>query len=225
MIITIHQPDFLPWLGFFDRWRRSDLYIVLDDVQYIRRGWQHRDRIKTHQGVKWLTVPVKKKGLYNQRIKDVEINNRENWRRKHLTTIRLAYGKAPEFDRIYPGLREIVSREHELLIDLNMNLLKFCADMLHIDTPFVLSSSFRENSRGTERLVRLVAAAGGAAYLTGLGSKDYLDEEAFHKQGVEVRWRKYDHPVYPQLHGGFEKMLSVIDFLMMAPDTNIAFPD
>ncbi len=223
MIVTIHQPDFLPWLGFFDRWQKSDLYIVLDDVQYIRRGWQHRDKIKTPQGVKWLTVPVIKKGRYEQQVKDVEINNEENWRQKHLNTIQAAYKKAPNFNSVYHSIKEILSREHQLLIDLNIDLLKYCADMLQIETPFIFSSSFQENSKGTERLVRLVKAAGGNIYLTGLGSRDYLDEEAFNREGIEVCWQKYKQPVYPQLHKEFEKMLSIIDFLMMVSNSKDAF--
>jgi hypothetical protein len=218
MIVTIHQPDFLPWLGFFDRWIKSDLYIVLDDVQFIRRGWQHRDRIKTEKGVQWLTVPVVKKGRYFQEIRAVELNNQSGWWRTHLNTLRQAYGKAPKFDTVYNKIKEILSKEHKLLIDLNMDLLYYCSDALEIKTPVVFSSSFKESGKGTDRLVRLIKAAGGGTYLTGLGSKDYLMEEAFNIEEIEVYWQKFSHPIYPQLHGNFEKELSIIDFLMMVHD-------
>ena len=100
MIVTIHQPDFLPWLGFFDRWEKSDLYIVLDDVQFIRRGWQHRDKIKTSQGIKWLTVPVIKKNKYFQKINEVKINNSIDWRKNHLNIIEESYRKADNLDTV-----------------------------------------------------------------------------------------------------------------------------
>ena len=110
MIVTIHQPDFMPWLGFFDRWARSDLYIALDDVQFLRRGWHHRDKIKTLQGVQWLTVPVEKKGKYTQKINEVKIAYETDWRKDHLKTIELNYKKAPNFSNIYKKIRDIYSR-------------------------------------------------------------------------------------------------------------------
>lgn len=223
MIVTIHQPDFLPWLGFFDRWLRSDLYIVLDDVQFIRRGWHHRDQIKTPQGIKWLTVPVVKKGRYSQLVKDVEISNHHNWKEKMLNAVHAAYREAPQYDFVYHEIKEILSKNHTYLIELNIELLKYCARILDIRTPFELSSTFNETSHETKRLVRLVKKAGGDVYLTGLGAKDYLDEKAFIKEDVQVRWQTFIHPVYPQLHGDFKRMLSVIDFLMMVSDPKTPF--
>jgi hypothetical protein len=215
MIVTIHQPDFLPWLGFFDRWQKSDTYIVLDDVQFLRRGWHHRDKIKTQGGVQWLTIPVLKKSLYCQTIKEVKINNGENWRYKHLKTIQTSYGKTPNFDLVYGRLSEIYNREHDLLISLNMDLLEFCSSMLEIKTPVIFASAFHIKSAGSQRLVDLVQSVGGKEYLTGTGSRDYLDEALFNKEGINVCWQKFQHPAYQQLHGRFEKMLSVLDFLMM----------
>jgi len=216
MVVTIHQPDFLPWLGFFDRWQKSDTYIVLDDVQFLRRGWHHRDKIKTQNGIKWLTVPVLKKSRYHQTIKEVRINNEENWHCKHLKTIQAAYGKATNFDLVYGRLSEIYNKDYDLLISFNMNLLRLCSKMLGINTTVVFASDFNVKSTGSRRLVDLVKSVGGKDYLTGSGSRDYLDEALFKKAGIGVCWQKFDHPVYPQLHHGFEKMLSVIDFFMMA---------
>ncbi|UCH22033.1 MAG: WbqC family protein [Deltaproteobacteria bacterium] len=225
MIVTIHQPDFLPWLGFFDRWLRSDLYIVLDDVQFIRRGWHHRDQIKTPQGIKWLTVPVVKKGRYSQLVKDVKISNHHNWKEKMLNAVHAAYREAPQYDSVYHEIKEILSKNHTYLIELNIELLKYCARILDIRTPLELSSTFNETSHGTERLVRLVKAVQGDIYLTGLGAKDYLDEKAFAEEDIEVSWQNFQHPVYPQLHGDFKRMLSVIDFLMMVSEPKIVFPN
>jgi len=218
MIVTIHQPDFLPWLGFFDRWTKSDLYIVLDDVQFLRRGWHHRDKIKTQNGVQWLTVPVQKKSCYRQTIKEVKINNDENWCHKHLKTLQASYGKTPNFDLVYSRLRDIYNMDHDFLIEFNMELLRFCSKIFGIKTPIVFASEFNIKSTGSQRLVDLVLSVGGDKYLTGVGSRDYLDEELFKKAEIEVRWQEFEHPIYPQLHGDFEYMLSVIDFFLTSPE-------
>lgn len=217
MIVTIHQPDFFPWLGFFDRWKQSDLYIVLDDVQFLRRGWHHRDKIKTVEGVQWLTVPVIKKHRYTQQIREVMLDSTQDWRRKHLRMIRMVYGQSPNFDDIYPWLEHIYQQEHESLLDLNMTLLKACASLLEITTPFQYASTFHIHASGTQRLVELVKAVQGNIYLTGNGSRAYLDETAFQKEQITVRWQEFKHPIYPQLYGDFQPGLSVLDFLMMTP--------
>lgn len=223
MIVTIHQPDFLPWLGFFDRWRQSDLYIVLDDVQFLRRGWHHRDQIKTQAGVAWLTIPIVKKGQYYQLLRDVKIDNETNWRDKHLKTIELNYKRAPNFSRCYEKFKEIYSLNHLFLIDLNMELLRFIAAELGITTPLKFASGFNVKSTSSQRLIDLVKSVGGDQYMTGSGSRDYLDESLFEKEGIKVLWQQFDHPVYNQLHGEFISMLSSLDFLMMMPDAHLVF--
>jgi len=215
MVVTIHQPDFLPWLGFFDRWRRSDLFIVLDDVQFIRRGWHHRDRIKTHNGVQWLTVSIVKKGRYFQQIREVALNNTTHWKSKHLGMIESAYKKAPSFERCFNSIQEIYQKEHYLLIDLNLDLLNYFAGELGITTPILFSSDLHVKSDSTQRLVDLVKSINGSTYLTGLGAVDYLDESLFQKEKIMVSWQEFTHPVYRQLHGEFVPTLSTLDYLMM----------
>ena len=149
MIVTIHQPDFLPWLGFFDRWQKSDLYIVLDDVQFLRRGWQHRDKIKTKEGAAWLTVPVIKKGKHDQLIRDVKIDNGTNWRYKHLKTIESNYSKAPNFEDCFKRIKEIYDKKHLFLIDLNMDILQWVDIELRITTPYVFASAYDVKSIST----------------------------------------------------------------------------
>lgn len=215
--VTIHQPDFMPWLGFFDRWRVSDLFIVLDDVQFIRRGWHHRDKIKTPSGVQWLTVPVRKRGRNRQLINEVELDNEGDWRRRHLETIRHAYHSAPEFREVFAALEEIYARPHRLLIDHNLDLLRFAAARLGVDTPLEFSSNIGSDSAGTQRLVDLVKAVGGRVYVTGTGSREYLEESLFASADLEVRWQEFQHPVYRQLYGDFVPKLSILDYLMMNP--------
>ena len=215
MRITIHQPDFLPWLGFFDRWQKSDLYIILDDVQFLRRGWHHRDKIKTQKVARWLTVPVVKKGQYHQLFRDVKIDNDTNWRDKHLKTIELNYKKTPNFELCFDKIREIYDKQHLFLIDLNIDLLHFLADELGITIPSVFASEYKITSTSTQRLIDLVRAVDGTDYLTGLGSKDYIDESLFKEENIRVVWQEFQHPIYRQLHGEFIPKLSSLDYLMM----------
>ena len=118
--VVIHQPDFIPWIGFFERLIRADFYVVLDNVQYIRRGWHHRDRIKTDSGSAWLTVPVKNKGRFEQLINEVEIDDSQNWRSKHLKTLHQNYNKSKYYSSVYPKIEAIYLQNHRLLIDLNI---------------------------------------------------------------------------------------------------------
>ncbi|WP_147819472.1 WbqC family protein [Salidesulfovibrio onnuriiensis] len=214
MIVTIHQPDFAPWLGFFHRWAKSDLYIILDDVQFLRRGWHHRDMIKTANGPSWLTVPVIKRGKYEQRINETLIDNSSNWRKKHLGTIATAYNKAPGFKTLFPQLETIYGQNHDLLMDFNMDLLKLFAQIMGIETPMKLASETPTPQTSTMRLVELTKHHGGSVYLTGTGSRDYLDQTLFEKAGITVVWQAYSPVSYPQLHDGFASKLSIIDYLM-----------
>lgn len=214
MKITVHQPDFLPWLGFFERWHKSDLYVMLDDVQFLRQGWHHRDKIKTQGGILWLTVPVIRKGRYSQRISEVETAPGP-WRRKHLATIRAAYARAPFFDRVFPLLEQVYARNHTRLLDLNSDLLELTAGLLGITAPRVSASVNNLAEKGTARLVRLCELYGADVYLTGTGARDYLDETLFAASGIKVEWQDFVHPEYPQIHGPFTPGLSVLDFLMM----------
>ncbi|MFZ6028212.1 MAG: WbqC family protein [Chloroflexota bacterium] len=220
MIVTIHQPDFAPWLGFFDRWQKSDLFIVLDDVQFLRRGWHHRDRVKTAAGPRWLTVPVKKKGRFVQRINETEIDNAIDWRTKHLDTIAAAYGKTPGFRTVFPLLARTYGERHTLLVEFNLALLALFAGLLGIGTPVAFASAHPSTSRASERLAELTAIHGGKVYHTGTGSRSYLNENIFAARGIAVLWQEFDHPHYPQPHGDFAAGMSVIDFLMCQSPAN-----
>jgi len=186
MKVTIHQPDFLPWLGFFHRWAQSDIYIIYDDVQFIKGGWHNRDKINTPNRVIWLTVPVITKGKGHQLIRDVKIANQHNWREKHLKSIRQAYSKSKNFAYYFDTLQETYNKNHKYLIDLNVDLLEFAARDLGIFVPTVFSSEYKLQTKNTERLVDLMIAVSGTIYITGSGSKDYLQTELFEKQNIDV---------------------------------------
>ena len=216
--VCIHQPDFLPWLGFFHRLKTCDVFVVLDNVQFIRRGWQHRDRIKTAQGPQWLTVPVKKKGRFDQLIQDVEIDETENWRGKHMKTLETAYAKAPFFAEFFPAVSGIYANRHSQLMDLNMDFISFFCEAFGIEVETRMASEMGVDAKRSRLLARLTAAVGGDAYITGLGARDYLDESLFEAAGIRVRWQAFTQREYPQLHGTFETGLSAIDALFNCGD-------
>jgi hypothetical protein len=201
-VVCIHQPDFAPWLGFFDRLRTADIFIALDDAQFLRRGWHHRDRIKTAQGVTWLT------------IREAEIDETDDWRGRHLETLRHAYAKAAFFTAEFPAIEAIYNRQHRLLIDLNLDLIAHIGARLCVPWAPRFASELDRPGRSTARLVDLVKTVGGTCYLTGTGARGYLDEKLFADAGISVIWQQFDTPVYPQLHGSFVPKLSALDYLL-----------
>jgi len=213
-IVCIHQPDFLPYLGFFDRLLNSDIFVMLNDVQFLRRGWHHRDKIKTSQGVQWLTVPVKKKGQYRQLIKDAKIDYQTHWKQKHLATIKFNYIKAPYFNTYFGDLQRIYDKTFEFLIDFNVELLQWILDIMQHSAQIVFASSLGVKSTRTLRLVEIVERLGGTTYFSGVGAKAYLEEHLFAERNIRLIWQDFKHPVYPQLYGEFVPNLSVLDCLL-----------
>lgn len=220
--ITIHQPDFLPWVGFFERWERSDFYVVLDDVQFLRRGWHHRDQIRVGDKTKWITIPVKKKGRYDQEIKDVLIDNDSNWKIKHLNLIKSSYNKFPFFEEVYSDFKELYSREYLNLADLNITILKYIAEKLKITTPMIFSSDLQIKASGTKRLIEIAETLNADIYLTGMGSKDYLEENFFDEKNIKVEWHGFNSSKYLELYKDFQPGLSIIDLLMSVPCVEIS---
>ena len=208
--ICIHQPDFAPYIGFFDRLLNSDHFVILDNVQFIRRGWHHRDKIKSPKGASWLSLSVQK-GNYQQIISDVKLVDEKRWREKNLALLKDCYANAPFFDMIYPEIESICRAKHRRLIDFNLAFLEMSFRILGIKIKTTLSSKYLISSSRSRRLLDLVLAVDGKSYLTGLGSRQYLDESLFIENGIEVIWQEFKHPVYPQLYGNFEPMLSCLD--------------
>lgn len=208
--VCIHQPDFIPYLGFFHRLLSTDHFIYLDDVQFIRRGWQHRDRIKTRDGSTWLTLALRK-GDYYQEIRDVQLSIDDKWIDDNLNLICQSYAKAPCFDLVFPQVEAIYRAGHTRMIDFNLAFLRMAMGLFEIKVQTSLASTYGVTTASSQRLLDLVLAVGGNNYLTGTGSRDYLDESLFEKAGVKVTWQDFGHPVYPQQHNGFVPMLSCLD--------------
>ena len=212
-VATVHQPQFLPYLGFFDKVARADVMIALDDVQFHRRGLQHRNRIKSSQGWQWLTVPVLQ--LTDQLINEVRINPTEPWQRKHLNALRSNYGRAPFFADYSEELTALIQRPWELLNDVNMALTRWVMAALGIQTPIATSSELRAEGRRSELLANLCVALGADTYLSGPGGRRYMDLDVFAERGVQVRWQEFQCPSYQQPFPsvGFIPDLSVVDVL------------
>jgi len=212
--LAVLQPGYLPWLGFFDQLMRSDIFVIYDDVQFDKHGWRNRNRVKSATGPVWLTVPVLHKGLGWQKILDVKVNNETAWGRKHLTTIRQLYARAPYLDAYFSDMEQILARSWEFLVDLDLELIRRMSSWLLIDRPIVRSSELGIEGDRCERLLNFCNYFGARRYLSGSAARDYLDVTSFSDSGVDVEWQDYQHPVYPQQHGSFEPYLSTIDLLM-----------
>ena len=219
MRCVILQPSFVPWRGYFDLIRRADVFVFYDDVQYDKHGWRNRNRIKTAQGSRWLTVPVRSKGA-SQRgllLVDVMINHKIDWRRKHLATLRQAYGRAPHVDATLAVLERAYADDPQRLVDLTIPLTVVLARRLGLTgTRFERSSELDVAGGRTERLVRICRHFGADHYLSGPAASAYIDADAFEAAGITLEYMAYDYPEYPQLHPPFNGQVSILDLLFMA---------
>jgi hypothetical protein len=214
VIVSAHQPNFAPWLGFFDKMLHSDVLVLLDNVQFIKRGYQNRARIKAAGGPQWLTVPVISKGRYDQATRDVEIDETARWRAVHLRTLHTVLAKAPHRDELLEVVEPIYGRDDvHRLVDLNLALIRAMADRLGIATRLVSASELDVEGSSTRLMLRLTRAVGGDAYLSGPTGRKYLEPELFDEAGLELRYHSFDAFEYPQLHGAFEPGLSCLDYV------------
>lgn len=216
--VVVLQPSYLPWLGFFDQMRRSDVFVYYDDVQFDKHGWRNRNRIKSPTGPVWLTVPIRLHGLGGPKILDTTIDNSTPWARKHVGTMRQFYGRAPHVNRYLPELEEMLHRQWSYLIDLDLAVTDLLRRWLGITTLITRASTIDVTGSKTERLAKLCCHFGSSRYLSGDSAKNYLDTELFAQHEISVEWQDYHHPVYPQLHGVFVSHLSVLDLLFNCGD-------
>ena len=211
MKVVVLQPSFLPWQGHLDQYAWCDRFVLYDDVQFDKHGWRNRNRILTSQGVAWLSIPVKAKGapLVNQ----VEVDYAQPWRRKHLESLRQAYSKAAHFDWLYPELQKYYANDWKLLLDWDVEGLKWLTSLLGMPWKGLFSSQLAVPGQKTERLIGICQKLGATQYLTGDAARDYLDESQFQEIDVEVIWHGYQHPSYPQRGGEFVSHLSIVDLM------------
>lgn len=212
MIYAAHQPNYLPWLGYFHKIASVDVFVILDDVQFEQGNYQNRVQIKSPQGPQWLTQPIRHNHL--QRTGDVEFDARVNWREKHLKQIRSNYGRAASFQRVFPLLEQWLNEaQGEKLAAVNISLIEAVARAIGLTTKIVLSSSFNVTSPSAVRLVEIGTKLGALVYLSGHGARKYQSERDFRAAGIALRYTDFAAREYSQLWGEFAGGLSAIDAL------------
>jgi len=218
-MLAAHQPQFAPWLGFFDKLDRADVFVLLDNVQYKKNEWQNRNRIKGAAGPQWLTVPVS--GRFGQEIRELDIAQQDTWPTRHLKTLRTCYSRAPHFTETFSRYERIACRGWEKLSDLNVQLLLDLVVQLELDTKILLASELGPlPDHRDERLVELCRKCGARTYLAGAGGRGYMELERYEGAGVRVVFQDYQHPAYPQLFGDFTPNLSILDLLFNCGPTS-----
>lgn len=214
MIAGIHQLHYLPWLRYFHKIAFSDVFVILDDIQYNKNGWQNRNKVKGAAGEVTLTIPVYSK--FQQNLDEVKIDNKTDWRKKHWKTLMTYYSKAPHFDKYKTLFNSIYERNWDFLNGINSEMLKLYLAALGIKTKIYFSSEMNIAGEATDRLINICKAVGCDTYLSGAHATEaYLDSEAFKKAGIEVKIQEWKSPEYKQLFPGvgFIPDLSIVDLL------------
>lgn len=215
MIVAIHQPQYLPWLGYFDKIDQADIFVLLDCVQYKKNEWQNRNRLKTPSGLSWITVPVLLSKGHTQLISEIQIDNTKTWQENHWKTFQSFYNKSPHFSEYKNFFEEIYNeKKYESLSTLNEDIIFYIVETLGIKTKIIRSSELgRIEGQKTELLINICSKLNATYYLSGAGAKVYLDTCQFKNTNIQLKFQEYSHPEYSQLFGKFEPYLSVIDLL------------
>tara|TARA_B100001248_G_C27376498_1_gene454559 strand:+ start:1282 stop:1965 length:684 start_codon:yes stop_codon:yes gene_type:complete len=214
MKLSINQPAYIPWLGFFNRIYKSDIFVILDHVEFEKNSMINRNKIKTNKGPLMLTVPLKTKGKFqNLAINNIEIDNRSNWQRKHFNSICQSYSKSKFFYKYYEFLENIYFKKWDKLIDLVNQLNLFILEELKIETKILYSSQLSLNTKKSQLILDICKKFNAKTYLSGPFGKDYLDLNKFESSEIKVEFHEYKQLNYDQLYGDFESHLSIIDLL------------
>lgn len=213
MILTAHQPVYLPWLGLFHKIALADKFVFFDQVQYVPKDWISRNQIKSQNGPVMLTVPVLRKGYLDKKIAGIEINNDVPWARKHWKTILLSYGKARFFKGHADFFESLYTRRWDLLADLNLYMLKWFLQTLRINVPVERAGEYNFEGTKSALVLDMCLKLGADIYIFGTLGRDYADIDTFLKAGVKPVFQSYNHPSYSQLHGDFLPHMSIIDLI------------
>jgi len=213
LIIAVHQPEYLPYIGFFHKLMNCDKFVLLDHVQFSKNLFQNRNRIRTDAGEFFLTVPVFTKGKHGQSISEVQIDNKRNWQNKHWRSIELNYHKTEFFEEYKKNFEEIYSKKWETLTLLNENIIRYLANQLGINIEIVKSSEFKPAGSKTDMLIDLCKKLNADTYLSGEGGRRYIDITKFEKNNLTHLYTNFKHPTYNQQFEPFIPNMSVIDLL------------
>ena len=213
MILTAHQPVYLPWLGLFHKIALADKFVFFNEVQYLPKDWMNRNKIKSASGEILLTVPVLRKGYREKKSNEIEINNQTNWQEKHFKTIKQNYQKSDYFDMYIDFFEEIYFKKWTYLGDLNEEMLKWFLQQLEIKVDFLKASDFEFVGSKSNLVLDMCKKLNASTYIFGKLGKDYAKIEDFQNQGISVIFQDYKHPIYDQLYGKFISNLSILDLL------------
>lgn len=214
MVLSAHQPAYLPWLGYFEKIARSDVFVYLDTVQFEKNSFINRNQIKTPQGAMWLTIPVKTKGHTSSSLRTTEIDDTQPWRTKHLKSIEMNYRKAPRFEECFPKIETLIRMPERNLANYCFYQLQFWLKELAIETHLVRSSELSIVSAKSELVLDLCQHFSADHYFSGTLGRDYLIEDDFKQAHISVEYQKFEPFIYPQLWGDFVPYLSILDFYM-----------
>lgn len=214
---VILQPSYIPWRGYFHQIQKADVFVFYDDVQYDKRGWRNRNRVKTPQGLRWLTIPVRSRArVENALIKDIRICWERPWAQTHWSTLRHSYSRAPYFQKYEPLLEAFFGRRDELLADFTIAFTLALAGELGIrHTRFLRSSSLKVEGVKSDRLLSVLGAVGSRHYISGPSARAYINEPKVSAAGVSVEYMTYEYPEYSQLHPPYDPFVSILDLLFM----------
>jgi len=221
MILTAHQPVYLPWLGLFHKIALSDVFCYFDDVQYQIKDWNNRNKIKTVSGEAWLTVPILVKGYREKKIREIEINNSVNWRKKHWKSIYLNYKKTPYFDNYADFFEKIYKMEWHYLSDLNEYMLKWFLKTLKIKVEYHKASELNFQGVKSDLVLDMCKKLNATTYIFGALGKNYAEKEKFTVAGVKIYFQDYCHPKYKQAGNNFTPYLGIIDLLFNEGDNSL----
>ena len=217
MIISVHQPQYVPWLGYFDKIYKSDIFVYLDDVQYKHREFQNRNKIRTKDGPLWLTVPVIYSGQGRQPICDVVIDNSSRWNEKHLKSLEAWYAHAPYFKEHHNFFTELYEKNWEKLGEFNIHIIEYMLKQFGVNKQILFESQLGITTQKTDRIVDICRKLKADAYLSGSGGRDYLEEAKFTEAGIKLVYQEFKHPVYKQQfcsgEADFMPFMSGIDLL------------
>ena len=215
MIVSIHQPCFIPWPGFFEKVLKADTFVLLDTVQFEKNSFDNRNKVRIANGDTWLTIPVKTKGKFEHMTwQNLEIQNEEPWRKKHLKTLEHNYSKSRYWLKYQEKIREIYQKNQQLLLDFNLDFMSFIFNELEIETKIVRASDLDLTEKKSDLVLEILLKLGASTYISGAMGKNYLKESDFHRNNIEIIYQDYKPPIYAQAYRNFVPYMSILDVLL-----------
>lgn len=217
------QPTYLPWIGYFQLINAVDIFIFLDDVQFDKRSWQQRNIINFKGLKKYLTVPIKTKGKFDQKINETLIYNDQSWIKKHLGMIKNSYSNTKYFDKFFPYIEEMLKKNYLNICDLNIDLIKLFSNYLKLDTKFYLSSNLNVSGNKDDKLINLIKKINSHHYISPPGSKSYIDQKKFVQENIKLEFFRYKINNYYNNNQEFVEGLSILDLIFNKGQDSINF--